>query len=143
MRLLRVPLHSSLRPLEVLRAMREDERPLALIGSWAGGGAIVASNPVRVAPPGADPFDLLDELPEVPAATDGAVGGGWFGYLGYSLGGAAERLPPPPRPGPLPPFDLAFYDHVLRLDAEGRWWFEALAGHDGSHPRLELLRRRL
>ena len=25
-----------------------------------------------------------------------------------------------------PPFALAFYDHVLRRDADGRWWFEAL-----------------
>ena len=25
-----------------------------------------------------------------------------------------------------PGFSLAFYDHLLRLDAEGQWWFEAL-----------------
>ncbi len=56
-----------------------------------------------------------------------AVGGGWFGYLGYSLGATLEPVPPsPPRATPLPAFALAFYDHLLRCDASGRWWFEAL-----------------
>jgi para-aminobenzoate synthetase/4-amino-4-deoxychorismate lyase len=121
--------------------MRDDERPFALVGRWAGGGAIVGSQPVRVAAPGADPFALLGELPELEG--DG-VGGGWFGHLGYSLGAPGERLPPgPPRPLPLPPFDLAFYDHVLRLDASGQWWFEALAEGVAPHPRLDLLRARM
>ena len=131
-----MPLESDLRPLEALRALRHDHRPFALIGSWAGGDAVIGSGPRRVAAPDADPFALLDELPRV-ECRDG-VGGGWFGYLGYALGGFAERLPPgPPRPSPLPPFDLAFYDHVLRLDTSGQWWFEALAEH---HPRLDRLR---
>src|SRR4051812_14247062 len=109
MRLVRVPLESSLRPLEALRVLRADERPFALVGGWAGGGAVLGSAPVRMAPPGADAFALLDELPDVPAEESGAVGGGWFGSLGYSLGASVERLPPvPPRPNPLPPFDLAF-----------------------------------
>ena len=83
--------------------MRSDERPFALIGRWAGGGAIVGSQPLRVAPPDADPFALLDELPAVEVRPEGAVGGGWFGYLGYSLGARVERLPPaPPRPRPMP-----------------------------------------
>jgi para-aminobenzoate synthetase/4-amino-4-deoxychorismate lyase len=118
--------------------------PFALVGEWAGGGALLGSEPVAVAPPDADPFALLDEVPgldgEAPA---GAVGGGWFGYLGYPLGARVERLsPPPPRPVPLPPFSLAYYDHVLRLDPQGQWWFEALS-ESGSHARLELLERRL
>jgi para-aminobenzoate synthetase/4-amino-4-deoxychorismate lyase len=143
-RLVRVQLDSSLRPLEALRLLGEDERPFALVGSWAGGGAVLGSEPLKVAPPDADPFALLEDLPEVTGAVPGAVGGGWFGYLAYSLGGRVERLPPaPPRPRPLPPFDLAFYDHVLRLDPEGRWWFEALADRDGTHPRLQRLRRRM
>ena len=144
MRLVRVPFDSSLRPLEVLRALRDDERPFALMGRWADGGAVLGSEPSKVAPAGADPFALLDQLPELPPDETGAVGGGWFGYFGYSLGARLERLPPaPPRPHPLPPFDLAFYDHVLRLDRDGQWWFEALAEDDGPHPRLELLRRRM
>jgi para-aminobenzoate synthetase/4-amino-4-deoxychorismate lyase len=55
------------------------------------------------------------------------VGGGWFGWLGYGLGARIEDLPPqPPRPHPLPDHDVAYYDHVWRLDAEGAWWFESL-----------------
>jgi para-aminobenzoate synthetase/4-amino-4-deoxychorismate lyase len=76
-----------------------------------------------------------------------AVGGGWFGYLGYNLGARLERVPPPPpRHVPLPDFALAFYDHLLRLDARGRWWFEALWSDerdDELTERLELLRDRL
>ena len=41
-------------------------------------------------------------------------------------GGRSSRCHLPPRPVPLPTFALAFYDHLLRLDAQGRWWFEAL-----------------
>src|SRR2546423_1650138 len=67
MRLVRVPLDSSLRPLEVLRTMRGDDRPFALIGRWAGGGAVLGSEPVRVAPADSDPFALLDDLPEASA----------------------------------------------------------------------------
>ena len=109
--------------------MRGDARPFALTGSWAGGGALVGSEPICTAAPDEDPFALLDEQPAVDDAADAghAVGGGWFGYLGYSLGRTLEPVPPsPPRPVPLPPFALSFYDHLLRLDPAGRWWFEAL-----------------
>ncbi len=47
---------------------------------------------------------------------------------------------------PLPDFALAFYDHLLRLDGDGRWWFEALwtdARADTLNARLDLLRTRL
>jgi para-aminobenzoate synthetase/4-amino-4-deoxychorismate lyase len=75
------------------------------------------------------------------------VGGGWFGYLGYNLGARLERVPPPPpRHVKLPDFSLAFYDHLLHLDADGRWWFEALwtdAREPELQARLELLRTRL
>ena len=55
------------------------------------------------------------------------VHGGWVGWLGYRLGARVEQLDPaPPRPRPLADFQLAFYDHLLRMDAEGRWWFECL-----------------
>src|SRR4051812_1390680 len=136
---MRVPLESALGALDVLRALRGDSHPFALVGSWAGGGAILGSEPVALAPADADPFALLDELPAGEGSA--AVGGGWFGYLGYSLGERVERLPPsPPRRSALPPFALARYDHVLRLDPGGRWWFEAL-GDD--HPRLDLLRERV
>jgi para-aminobenzoate synthetase/4-amino-4-deoxychorismate lyase len=125
----RVPLDSAHTPQQALLALRDDAHPFALVGNWAGGGAIVGSQPAAVAPPGADPFGLLGAPRE----------GRWFGYLGYGLGAAVERLPPPPpRPAPLPPFWLGLYDHVLRLDADGQWWFEG-AGDE----RLELLARRM
>ena len=133
---MRVELDSELTPFEVLRTLREDRAPFALVGAWAGGGAVLGSEPVRVAGAGEDPFELLDDLP--PVAGEEGVGGGWFGYLGYSLGAA---VPPPPRPVALPPFALAYYDHVLRLDAGGRWWFESLGEPDEE--RLESLRERL
>jgi para-aminobenzoate synthetase/4-amino-4-deoxychorismate lyase len=133
-RLLRVPLDApGLAPHDALRvlACAGEPWPFALTGEWAGGGAIVGAGPLRVADPTVDdPFALLDEQPAVePAATPvDVVGGGWFGWLGYGLGARVERLaPPPPRPVALPPFQLAFYDHLLRRDASGRWWFEALA----------------
>jgi para-aminobenzoate synthetase/4-amino-4-deoxychorismate lyase len=138
----RFPLDSSLTPLDVLRVLRGERRPFALVGSWAGGGALLGSDPLVLAAQEDDPFALLDAQPEVEGG-DG-VGGGWFGYLGYALGERLERLPPaPPRPVPLPAFSLAFYDHVLRLDADGAWWFEALwepAREERLRARLEFVR---
>ncbi len=154
-RLLRVPLDGAAAPGDVLRALADEPWPFALTGDWAGGGAIVGASPLRVASAEEDPFALLDELPAVTVLPDGrdatirqdgahAVGGGWFGWLGYGVGARVERLSPgPPRPAPLPPFQLAYYDHVLRLDAGGRWWFEALAAPERAaalDERLERLR---
>jgi para-aminobenzoate synthetase/4-amino-4-deoxychorismate lyase len=127
----------------VLRCLRGDRHPFALVGSWAGGGAIVGSEPVALSGPGDDPFALLDRRPVVEGTGAQAVGGGWVGYLGFGLGARLEVLPPPPpRPVPLPPFSWAFYDHLLRLDAGGRWWFEALWS-PGSAQRLETRLERL
>jgi len=126
----RRPLPGRWAPAEVLRALRADDRPVALLGAWAaerGVRAVVASEPVAVAAPGDDPFAVLAGEPEVPARGI-AVGGGWFGYLGYQLNRRLERLPPAPGPPPaLPDHALARYDHVLVQDHDGRWWFEALA----------------
>jgi para-aminobenzoate synthetase/4-amino-4-deoxychorismate lyase len=126
-------LASDLAPEQALLALRGDERPFALVGEWAGVRAILGSAPVRTT---ADPFVVAD----VPAAPgDVIVGGGWFGVLGYRLGGLIERLPPPP-PAPVetPACSLAFYDHVVVCDDDG-WWFEAL---DDDHPRLDVWRER-
>ncbi|HEY6761795.1 MAG TPA: hypothetical protein VI318_20005, partial [Baekduia sp.] len=112
--------------------VRDDVRPFALAGRWAGATAIAGGEPLRIADPeGDDVIALLDEQPlmegEVP---DGFVGGGWFGALGYRLGRHLEPTlgAPPPTPAGerLPAATLAFYDHVLRRDAAGAWWFEAL-----------------
>jgi para-aminobenzoate synthetase / 4-amino-4-deoxychorismate lyase len=145
--LLRVPLPGALSPAEGLRQLSGERLPFALTGSWAGGGAILGSEPIAVAADDADPFAILDELPPrvvegsddpgAVARADGAIGGGWFGWLGYRLGRRIERVRSgPPRPVALPEFHLAFYDHVLRFDADGQWWFEALVSDD-RRPALD------
>jgi para-aminobenzoate synthetase / 4-amino-4-deoxychorismate lyase len=168
-RLVRIELEGTLPPAEGALLVRGDAHPFALAGDWAGGGALVGSEPIVVADPDEDPFELLDQQPtlnrnqgvrplesprlkgsdplsRVDSGLD-AVGGGWFGYLGYNLGARLERVPPPPpRHVPLPDFALAFYDHLLRLDASGRWWFEALWSDEREGAlteRLEALRARL
>ncbi len=124
--------------------VRDDVLPFALVGNWAGAAALAGSTPLRVADPEReDPFALLDEQPPVQGELPtGFVGGGWFGALGYGLGRRLETLGPPP-PAPtgerLPAAMLAFYDHVLRCDTGGQWWFEAL----WSDARAEMLQRRL
>ena len=153
-RLMRIELEGELSAAEGTLLVRGDDRPFSLAGDWAGGGALVGSEPLVVAAPEDDPFELLDRQPRVAGAeradadaSVGAVGGGWFGYLGYNLGARLERVPPPPpRHVKLPDFALAFYDHLLRLDADGRWSFEALwtdARDAELRARLELLRTRL
>jgi para-aminobenzoate synthetase/4-amino-4-deoxychorismate lyase len=157
-------------PLEAVRWLRGEPGAVALSGAWAGGGLLLSSHPLRVAGSNEDPFALLQagapaeldrasagggapaELDRTSAGDEAAaggaaVGGGWFGYLGFGLARAIERLPaPPPRPDPLPPFQLAFHDHLVRCDSDGRWFFEALWSDQrdavlGS--RLELWRGRL
>jgi para-aminobenzoate synthetase / 4-amino-4-deoxychorismate lyase len=111
--------------------VRDDERPFALVGRWAGARALCGGAPLRVLDAAEDPFAALDVQP--PVAGDvppGFVGGGWFGALGYGLGRELEPMvgPPPPAAATerLPDAPLAFHDHVLVCDGEGRWWFEAL-----------------
>jgi anthranilate/para-aminobenzoate synthase component I/branched-subunit amino acid aminotransferase/4-amino-4-deoxychorismate lyase len=112
--------------------VRDDVRPFALVGRWAGASAIVGSEPVRVADAERDDVPaLLDEQPPLDGdVPEGFVGGGWFGALGYGLGRRLEPSVGPPPPAPvgerLPAAMLAFYDHILRRDADGAWWFEAL-----------------
>lgn len=127
---MRMQIGRGLSPWQAVLALRHDPLPVALIGRWGGGGAILASSPIAIARPETDPFALLDSMPECSRAPDGVVGGGWFGYLGYRLGARLERLPPGPgRPAPLPESHLAFYDHLLRHDENG-WWFEALVSEE-------------
>jgi aminodeoxychorismate synthase component I len=160
-RLVRIALEGAATAAEGALLVRGDEHPLALAGDWAGGGALVGSEPLVVAGLDEDPFDLLDRQPLLipnsdktpnegvrpPESAGAAVGGGWFGFFGYNLGARLERVPPPPpRHVPLPDFALAFYDHLLHLDAEGRWWFEALWSDERDEAlreRLERLRTRL
>jgi para-aminobenzoate synthetase / 4-amino-4-deoxychorismate lyase len=141
----RVPLESVLEPEQAVAWLRGDRRPAALAGEWLGGLTVLASEPARVAGAGEDPFALLDARLELEPG-EAAVGGGWIGWLGYTLGARVERLPPPPpAPVPRPEFSLAFYDHVVLHDGE-RWWFEALWTPDRDavlRHRCELWQERL
>ena len=155
-RAVRVSLPGEIDAAAACLLVRGDRRAFALAGEWADSSAVVGSEPVAVGGPDDDPFELFDWAPELVTdrsaavigeavasggrAVDGFVGGGWFGFLGYRLGALIEAVPPPPpRPVPVPGFALAFYDHVLRRDRAGRWWFEAL----WSEERDAVLRRRL
>jgi para-aminobenzoate synthetase/4-amino-4-deoxychorismate lyase len=119
-----------LSPADVLRLVRADAHPVALLGAWAGGSDIVASDPVRVCHAPESAREVLDTpLPGLAGASAQAgFGGGWIGYLGFGM--AEQVLPVPPAPGDprqLPAWWFGYYDHVLRRDRiTGRWVFEAL-----------------
>jgi para-aminobenzoate synthetase/4-amino-4-deoxychorismate lyase len=144
---LRIPLEGRVSATEACLLVRGDARPFALCGDWAGGAALVGSEPLSVAGAADEPFALLDRPQRIAGDGEAVVGGGWFGYLGYALGAHLERVPRGPRrPSPLPGFSLAFYDHLLRLDADGQWWFEALwtsRRAPALEARLEALSARL
>jgi para-aminobenzoate synthetase/4-amino-4-deoxychorismate lyase len=139
---MRVPLAIDLSLGAALRVLYDTERPFALVGKWAGGGALLGCEPLRTVDDG-DPFELLalarPDSEEDPArlGSAAAVGGGWVGYLGYPARVTVERgRPSPPRTQPLPAASLAYYDNLVRLDSDGRWWFESLLSADRA-PELE------
>jgi len=110
----------------VLRLVRADAHPVALCGAWAGGGDVIAAEPVAVRAAPGQLSDVLDSGLGGPseAGDAAAFGGGWIGFLGYSAGGEAL---PPTGPRALPAWWFGYYDHVLRRDrATGEWCFEAL-----------------
>src|SRR6185437_8053970 len=125
-RLVRRPLGWALTPADVLRLVRTDAHPVALCGAWAGGGDVIAAEPVAVCAAPGPLADVLDsDLGGPGEAGDAAdFGGGWIGFLGYSAGGEAL---PPTGPRALPAWWFGYYDHVLRRDrTTGDWHFEAL-----------------
>lgn len=116
-----LPLGPGPAPDEVLRRAAGSDGLLCLVGSWAGGGALLAAEPLLVLAPDVDPIGALGVVPRV-EPHGAVVGGGWFGWLGYDG-----------------PSHLAFYDHLLRYDRAGSWSFEAL----WSAERDALLQARL
>jgi para-aminobenzoate synthetase component 1 len=129
-RLVRRRLPSDLCPEQVLLLVDERSRqaglapPAALIGNWFGSQAVLAPSVELIAVRGAkEAFAVPARQPAV-SGPDGAVGGGWFGYLGYDLADPSTRC------GGLPGTVWGWADHVLRLDTAGQWWFEALVAGD-------------
>lgn len=88
--------------------------PAALIGDWFDSGAIIA--PSVTATPVASAFDVAA------GGSDGAVGGGWFGYRSYPDAGADGMGPR------IPEAAGGWSDCVLRQDRDGGWWHESLSG---------------
>ena len=132
-RLVRRALDWELTAADALRLVRADAHPVALLGSWAGGSDIIASDPVRVCAAPAQVGAVLDApMPGSGHCSErtygDSFGGGWIGYLGFGTSGTFLPVPPAPGgPRRLPAWWFGFYDHVLRRDrATGRWAFEAL-----------------
>ncbi len=107
------------------RVLASHPEVVALRGAWRAGRTVIALRPVRFAPPGADPFRLLREVP----ATDARDGvcGGWFGVLRYDLAERRYRGPIGCAVG-----DLAYFDRVLRQRADGVWELAGLSALPGT-----------
>jgi anthranilate/para-aminobenzoate synthase component I len=124
-------------PLELVASLPAGA--VLLTGEWAGGGALIAMDPIAVVDDAVDPFAVFADGLDQPvlSAPPGSVGGGWFGWLGFAADGSVAR---PVRPVRLPSSHLAFYPNVLRYQAStGQWFDEALVG---VVPPVELEARR-
>src|SRR5260370_9393064 len=86
-RFVRRALSWDLEPADVLRLVRDDPHPVALVGAWAAGGAVIGSEPCLTRSPPQGLPDVLDSAP--PGAGRGAL---------LRAGGPAPR-PRPPRGG--------------------------------------------
>jgi len=103
-------------PDEVVRRLAGRRGLVCLWGAWAGGGAVIACDPVLVS----RDVDVL----RVPPGGGDAVGAGWFGFVGYDSGCTY----------------LGYYEHVLRW-RDGQWWFEGLADRPSARAELGALLR--
>ena len=103
-----------LRAVSAAAERHELPPPAALIGEWFGSAAVIAPSVAAVA---------VDDVFAVPTGTsDGAIGGGWFGYLSYP-DGAVDGLGPR-----IPEAAGGWSDCVLRQDHDRQWWYESLSG---------------
>ncbi|HEY2639067.1 MAG TPA: aminodeoxychorismate synthase component I, partial [Streptosporangiaceae bacterium] len=139
-----LPEAAGLSAADMLRLLRFDPHPVALTGSWAGGGAVVSSGPARVATgraaadrvvrtsgePRIEPLSGMLTMPQDDEAAK--FGGGWIGYLGYGFAARLHALPPASGGARrLPDWWFGRYDHVLVQDpGTGNWTFEAILGPD-------------
>lgn len=120
-------------PAEVLRALargaagRGDPAPAGLVGDWFGARALIAPS-VTTAPVAphtaftvpADRGVTDRAVADATGGTQPLIGGGWIGYRGYpDLPDGAARPALPEAAG-------GWTDSVLRLDADGCWWYESL-----------------
>jgi para-aminobenzoate synthetase component 1 len=103
--------------------------PAALIGEWFGSAAVIAPSVRAVA------ADDVFAVP--PGASDGVIGGGWFGYLSYPDAGLDGRGPR------IPEAAGGWSDCVLRQDRDGQWWYESLSGAPLSAWVADALQRRV
>ncbi len=123
-------------PRAGLAAALDGAHGTVLTGHWAGGGALVLADPIRIVLDAVDPFEVLDDLPVVPVDSShpGAVGGGWFGYLGFEAGAADEDLRTRRQHQRRAGADVAtsywaLHPNLVRYEsAHGRWYDEALVG---------------
>ncbi|SIM30335.1 aminodeoxychorismate synthase component I [Mycobacteroides abscessus] len=111
-------------PPAVLRSLaaaaRDTQRPApaALIGSWYGSRAIIA--PSLATRPVLPRQAFGGKTSHAGTVAQGAVGGGWIGYLGYpdrAAAGRAQRLPAAAG---------GWTNAVLRLGEDECWWYESL-----------------
>ncbi|MQA09680.1 MAG: aminodeoxychorismate synthase component I [Pseudonocardiaceae bacterium] len=135
MRLVRRLLRSQLAPGRAVRLLAERARardagaPAALCGDWFGSRAVLApSVRMATAATAGEAFAVPTRQPVVHDAVPDAIGGGWFGYLGYGL------TDPVAHSRVLPNAAWGWADHVLRQDTEERWWFEALVPDGETAP---------
>ncbi|MGW6693404.1 aminodeoxychorismate synthase component I [Rhodococcus sp. NPDC054953] len=122
-------------PAAVLRALASQAAatgapgPAALIGDWFGSGAVLVPSVTTrpVAPRRAFALTRPPAAPITTPTTAGRgdtplIGGGWIGYRGY------PDAPDSGRTAALPEAAGGWTDCVLRLDADGCWWYESLTG---------------
>ena len=79
-----------LRAIAYAAAAQDRPPPAALIGEWFDSGAVIAPSVVVT------PVEVSEVFDVSPGAFDGAVGGGWFGYLSYpddGIDGRGPRIP--------------------------------------------------
>src|SRR5215468_998954 len=84
----RRPLGWDFAPVEVLRLVRPDAHPVALVGAWAGGTDVIGSEPVLVAGPPCSLGEVLDW----PGAAGVPGAGGGAGRAGGVGAGVAGRV---------------------------------------------------